>query len=66
MKEAIENQSLTRVLHSQQLSDALATLQAATHDMTVTAQRMNTVTETLNKISDFLGAAGKIVDALKK
>ncbi len=64
-KEAILDQSLALLLDSQQLAQALATLRAATDDMVKTSQRMITVTQTLNKISDFLGLAQKIVDALK-
>ncbi len=64
MKEAILDQSLARLLDSQQVGQALATLQAATDDMQKTSQRMVTVTQTLNKISDFLGFAQRIVAAL--
>lgn len=52
-------------LGSAEMKDALDIIDQAATDMKTVAQTMKTVTDFINKLAAFLGAAGKVVPALK-
>lgn len=65
-RNAIFDQAYERILSSDELQKALNVLHAATDTLKRVAARMNSVTDVLNKVADFLGAADKVIGALKK
>ena len=65
-RDDIFDQAYERIMDSPEMQKSLNALRAATHDMVTVAKRMNTVTDFLEKTADFLGAADKVIKALKK
>ena len=65
MREEIRTQDYVDALESPEMAQALNTINAAATNMKTVAKNMKTATEVIAKLAGFLGAAGKVVPALK-
>src|SRR5665213_3746739 len=64
-RQAVFDTALDAALNSAELTAALATIKAATGDMTKVAARMVIATDYVSNIASFGTAASKVVSALK-